>query len=245
MKIPGNQLVIFLSGTVKFQVGWLLLEFALLDALFCQYPNAVSVMFLGNPPSIRSVHLLTCVGLLLVFGGILTGWRQIQFLRTAKVVSGRTMSIKEDNSFEDIRYQLKFEYMDDEGQQQSVQLERDRDGIAAGQTMPMVIGENGNRALVEHDLAGGLKLANLINAEPVSPLCVLRVTVIPLLFLATLLAWQPAVAAFVKHIIDSGYSSVILLPAVFQIAWLVINKRYFGISITEICVCGGQKCDRR
>jgi hypothetical protein len=245
MKIPRDQFIIFLAGTSKFQWGWFILEIAVLESLYFQNSKLAAFMATCNPDaSMRYVYGLTGLGLFFIVGGILAGWKQIQFLQTGKVVSGRALNVKTDNSRDEPEYHLKFEYTDDNGQRRIIQSESRNEGIVVGQTVPIVIGENGKEALVEQELPGGLTLANFTNAEPVPLQCVLRVTLVPLLVLATLLLWQPAVAALVQRIVDTGFPGVIILPLVLQGAWLFANKRYFVITTINICPGGDQKCDR-
>jgi hypothetical protein len=244
MKIPRDQFIIFLAGTTNFQTGWLALEIAVLETLYFQNPKLATFMATCNPEaSMHYVYGITGLGLWFIVGGLLTGWKQIKFLQTGKVVSGRVLNVKYDNTYEPT-YHLKFEYTDDNGQRQIIQSESRNDGIVVGQTVPIVIGENGKEALVEQELPGGLTLANFTNGEPVSLRSVLLVTMLPLLVLATLLLWQPAVAAFVQRIVESGYSAVIMVPFILQCVWLFKNKKHFVITTINICPGGGQKCDR-
>src|SRR5215469_14567767 len=150
MKIPRDQFIIFLAGTTKFQAGWLILEIAVLNALYFQNPKVAAFMGTCSPhPSMRNIYLLSIIGLSFIVGGILTGWKQIKFLQTGKVVSGRALNIKTDTSRDEREYHLRFEYTGEDGQGHVIETESRNDGIAVGQTVPVVIGENGKEALVE------------------------------------------------------------------------------------------------
>jgi hypothetical protein len=245
MKVPRDQFIIFLAGTTNFQMGWFILEIAVLETLYFQNPKLAVFMDTWNPhASMHYVYGLTGLGLWFIVGGILTGWKQIKFLQKGKVVSGRALNVKWDNTYDEPTYHFKFEYTDDNGERQIIQSESRNDGIVVGQTVQIVIGENGKEALVEQELPGGLRLANFINGEPVPLQCVLRVTMLPLLVLATLLLWHPAVAAFVQGVVDAGYPAVIMVPLILQCVWLFKNKRYLVITTINICPGGGQKTDR-
>jgi hypothetical protein len=240
VNISRKSVPILLTGTTKFQAGWLILGLTFWGGYFHQNPGTAP--FEVGDGSVRSIWALTALGFMFIAGGIAAGRQRAQFLRNGRLVSGRALKIEEDRSGEDIEYRYVFEYLDENGRAQVIRLVRHRCDISVAQTVSMMIDEAGKEAVVEADLAGGLKFSNLSGAEPLPLLPLLRVGVIPLLSFVPLLMLQPYIAACAKQAVASGYAVVITLPLFGQIFWLFGNNRYFVVSVTELSPSCAQSC---
>ena len=216
-----------------FQVGCLILGAGFWGVFFYQNPGTAPFEIADG--TLRGAWALVVLGLVFIASGIATGRKHVQFLRNGRLVSGHASKIEDDHSGEDMKYKYVFKYLDGNGQPQVVRSLRYRYDITIAQPVSMMVDKAGKEAIVEQDLAGGLTFENVSGVEPLSVMPLLRIGVVPLLTFVPILFLQPHLAACIERASASGYALLITLPLLAQIAWLFANKKYFVVSVTELC----------
>jgi hypothetical protein len=232
MKITKTALLTIIFGMVISQAGWLVAGIALLRVIY------VDKWRLIPEDQIASLGLLAVLSAVFLGVGVTKGRALARVLEKGKIVCGRLLKVKTDNSGEDTKYLMTFAYTDTSGRRQSLDIERRRNDLVLGDEFPALIDELTGDGLLELDLPGGTTFANFQGTQPIRPEVFLRTLVVPVLSLAPLLGLVPAVAVTLQHLVGStGMWFACGWSVGLQVIWLFAKHRHFTFKGTHIGRC--------